>query len=153
MGSEVKLNLGSCFHPIDGYVNIDKQERCNPDVLMDILDGLPWKDSTVDVVRAFDFLEHVPIGKTIFVIEEIYRILKPNGMFEHFTPSTDGRGAFQDPTHLSFWNVNSWLYYTEDSHRNLYGIQAKFSIIRLNDMITDNDKHIIHTYGLMNPIK
>ena len=28
-------------------------------------------------------------------------------------PSTDGRGAFQDPTHVSFWNENSFTYYTE----------------------------------------
>ena len=28
-------------------------------------------------------------------------------------PSTDGRGAFQDPTHVSYWNENSFLYYTD----------------------------------------
>ena len=28
-------------------------------------------------------------------------------------PSTDGRGAWQDPTHVSFWNEHSFWYYTD----------------------------------------
>jgi O-antigen biosynthesis protein len=31
------------------------------------------------------------------------------------TPSTDGRGAWQDPTHLSGWNENSFWYHTDAS--------------------------------------
>ena len=27
-------------------------------------------------------------------------------------PITHGRGAFMDPTHVSYWNENSWWYYT-----------------------------------------
>ena len=45
--------------------------------------------------------------------KELYRILVPGGWFLSSTPSTDGRGAFQDPTHVSFWNENSFLYYTD----------------------------------------
>ena len=36
----------------------------------------------------------------------------PSGWFLALTPSADGRGAFQDPTHVSFWNSNSFWYYT-----------------------------------------
>jgi len=28
------------------------------------------------------------------------------------TPLTDGRGAWQNPTHVSFWNENSFWYWT-----------------------------------------
>jgi hypothetical protein len=34
-------------------------------------------------------------------------------MLMSLTPSTDGRGAFQDPTHVSFLNENSFWYYTD----------------------------------------
>ena len=34
------------------------------------------------------------------------------GWFLALTPSTDCRGAFQDPANLSFWNSNSFWYYT-----------------------------------------
>ncbi len=31
------------------------------------------------------------------------------------TPSTDGRGAFQDPSHVAFYNENSFMYLTQSS--------------------------------------
>jgi hypothetical protein len=45
-------------------------------------------------------------------MQETHRCLTPGGWILSFTPSTDGRGAFQDPTHVSFWNSNSFWYYT-----------------------------------------
>ena len=33
-------------------------------------------------------------------------------MLLSLTPSTDGRGAYQDPTHVAFYNENSFWYYT-----------------------------------------
>lgn len=123
---ELRLNLGCGMKKIDGYVNIDNREECRPDLVLDVTKGLPYDDNSVSEVKAADFLEHITIGKTVAVIEEIYRVLKPGGLFEHFTPSTDGRGAFQDPNHVSFWNENSWLYFMADEYRELYGIKAKF---------------------------
>jgi predicted SAM-dependent methyltransferase len=148
---KMKLNLGSGFRPHPGYVNIDCSERCKPDLLHDITTGLPYEDNSVDEIIAADFLEHIPIGKTVFVIEEIWRVLKPGGTLEHFTPSTDGRGAFQDPTHVSFWNQNSWLYYTHDAYRDLYGIKAKFNIEFMQDYRSMDN--VVHTRGLLHAIK
>jgi SAM-dependent methyltransferase len=55
-------------------------------------------------------LEHlVDKQKTM---QEIHRVLAPGGILLSQTPSTDGRGAWQDPTHVSFWNENSFWYYT-----------------------------------------
>ena len=96
------------------------------------------------MVRAYDFLEHIPIGKVVPVMNEIYRVLKPGGIFESSTPSTDGRGAFQDPTHTSFWNRNSWFYYSIKEYRNLYGIKADFEIVKMEDINRGNG--IIHTH-------
>lgn len=152
METELKLNLGCGLRKIEGFINIDNRECVNPDLCIDILDRLPFEDSTVDILRAFDFLEHIPIGKTLFVIEEIYRVLKQNGVFYHFTPSTDGRGAFQDPTHQSFWNINSWLYFMNHDYRNLYGIKA-FFIGDNTDEITDKKLNIIHTRGVLYAVK
>ncbi len=39
-------------------------------------------------------------------MNEIWRICKPGATLDILVPSTDGRGAFQDPTHVSFWNIN-----------------------------------------------
>ena len=47
-------------------------------------------------------------------MNEIHRVLAPGGILLSMTPSTDGRGAWQDPTHISFWNQNSFFYYTRE---------------------------------------
>ena len=125
----IKINLGSGLRRIEGFINIDNRPEVNPDVVCDITHGLPFDDSSVDYVRAHDVLEHIPLGKTLPAIEEIYRVLKPGGIFESFTPDAErGQGAFQDPHHLSFWVEQSWLYYSDPACRELYGTKANFII-------------------------
>ena len=137
---------------IVGYINIDNRAGLNPDIVADLTSTFPFDDNSISEVRAYDFLEHIPIGKTVFVIEEIYRVLKEGGLLRHMTPSTDGRGAFQDPTHVSFWNKNSWLYYMQDEYRDLYGIKAKFAGSNV-DKLTDPANRVIHTLGVMRAVK
>jgi len=150
----IKLNLGCGDKKIDGYVNIDMRPECCPDEVCNIgAMGLRYPDSSVDEVRAFDFLEHIEMIDCVFVIREIYRVLRHGGRFEHFTPSTDGRGAFMDLTHRSFWNINTWLYFTHEVWRALYGYKMNFRVIELRDIITDNALRIIHTYGVFEAVK
>lgn len=143
---QVRLNLGSGYAPQPGYINIDNRAEVNPDMVYDITAGLPFEDHSVDEIRAHDFLEHVPLGKTLPVIEEIYRVLKPGGILDALTPSTDGRGAFQDPTHCSFWNKNSFLYYSDPECRRLYGTKADFDLLKNEDVVTNAEWKIIHTH-------
>lgn len=83
----------------------------------------PFDDSSVGVLRAYHLLEH--LGDTIHAMNEAYRILAPGGVFFIEVPSTDGRGAWQDPTHVSFFNENSFLYYTNESHAKYIRPQFK----------------------------
>jgi SAM-dependent methyltransferase len=140
------LNLGCGLKHLDGFVNIDNRSETDPDLVCDVTGGLPYEDNSVDLVRADDFLEHIPIGKVIPLMNEIWRVLKPDGIFESSTPSTDGRGAFQDPTHVSFWNRNSWEYYSKKPVRELYGIVADFDIENIEDIDTDPSNMVIHTH-------
>ena len=66
------------------------------------------------------------------VMNELYRVLAPGGWLLTATPSSDGRGAFQDPTHTSFWNPNSFWYYTRSEQaRFIRGIACRFQAARL----------------------
>jgi len=151
---ELKLNLGCGAKKLEGYVNIDKNSKYDPDVLVDIeVDGLPYERETCDLVVAKDFLEHILPENTIFVIEEIWRVLKIDCEFEHYTPSTDGRGAFQDPTHRSFWNFNSWNYFVVDDFREQIGTKAKFEVVQLKDHLTSDVHQIIHTHGIFKKVR
>lgn len=149
----LKLNLGCGKKKLDGYINIDNRKEVEPDLCLDVTKGLyQWPNglfeaNSVDEVNADDFLEHIHQDSVIFVIEEIYRVLKPGGVFKSFTPSTCGRGAFQDPTHRSFWNINSWLYFTGGYDQ--YFIKVKFNILELFDVETDPGRKVIHTVAIL----
>ena len=54
-------------------------------------------------------------------------------MLLSMTPSTDGRGAFQDPTHVAFYNQNSFWYFTERQYAAFVPqIQCRFQVSRLS---------------------
>ena len=144
---QIKLNLGCGDKHIEGYENIDIDPACSPDLILDVSTGLPYDDNSVDMVRAFDFLEHIKLGKTIFVINEIYRVLKKDGFFESFTPDAEhGQGAFQDPTHVSFWCENSWIYYSNPDAWKQYRINANFEIQSINRVNTHSALRIFHLH-------
>ncbi|WP_278258512.1 methyltransferase domain-containing protein [Nocardioides convexus] len=78
------------------------------DVVVDPADPvLAYDDDSVGVLRATDVLQRIPDRGRFFA--ECFRVLAPGGLLMTATPSTDGRGAFQDPTHVSYWNANRLL--------------------------------------------
>ena len=94
----------------------------------------PFADDSVGVFRAHDIIEH--LKNPVHTMNEAWRCLAHGGLLLIEVPSTDGRGAFQDPSHVSFWNSNSFLYYTREQQaryiRHL-GLKAKFQLVRILD--------------------
>ncbi|HVU02851.1 MAG TPA: glycosyltransferase [Polyangiaceae bacterium] len=124
-----RWDLGGRVGCPEGYRSIDLADA---DLVHDVTTGLPFADSSVGILRAYDFLEHVPAASVVPVMNEIHRVLVPGGWLLSRTPSTDGRGAFQDPTHVSFWNENSFWYYTKkDFSRFVRGIACRFQGTRV----------------------
>jgi len=125
----LKLDLCGGHNPPKGYTSID---ILNANMVHD-LNKTPWPiaDNSVGIVRAFDALEH--IKDPIKTMKEIHRILVPGGMLFSHTPSTDGRGAFQDPTHVSFWNSNSFWYYTKKNIGAYINKPVRFQLTRVKD--------------------
>ena len=72
-------------------------------------------EGTVGLITATDVLQHVPDRAAFF--NECYRVLAHGGLIVTRTPSTDGRGAFQDPSYVAFYNENSFWYLTERARR------------------------------------
>lgn len=102
------LDLCGGHNSPDGYVSIDLY---NADIIHNLNDGIPYETNSVGIVRAHDALEH--LENPVHTMNEIHRVLVPGGWLLVSVPSSDGRGAFQDPTHKSFWNENSFWYYTD----------------------------------------
>ena len=131
----IKYNLGSgvAFKP--GFINVDLK---NADIDANLDDDWIFApNDSADFVLAAHVFEH--LKSPIHTMNELYRILKPGGTAEIHVPSTDGRGAFQDPTHISFWNINSFQYYSSQKNWawhslcKTYGFKGDFKILVLED--------------------
>ena len=125
------MDLGAAHDKPEGYLGVDMREDHGVDIVADVPGGVDLPDSSVGVIRAVDFFEHVADKVALF--NELYRLLAPNGMLLSLTPSTDGRGAFQDPTHVAFYNENSFWYFTDENYsRFVPEIEARFQVSRLH---------------------
>ncbi len=102
------VELGGGINPRAGCnINIDLEDG---NITADLNNGIPLPDNSVGVINASHILEHLHDKHKIMA--EIYRVLADDGWVFIQIPSTDGRGAFQDPTHVSYWNENCFWYYT-----------------------------------------
>lgn len=104
----LKIDLGGGLNPRPGYMTIDIE---GSDIIADLNNGIPLPDNSVGVINASHVLEH--IRDPLKSMSEIHRVLVDGGWAFIDVPSTDGRGAWMDPTHVSYWNENSFLYYTK----------------------------------------
>jgi SAM-dependent methyltransferase len=88
-------------------------------------------DDSVAVVKAHDVLHRLPDRATFF--NEVYRVLVHAGLIMSQTPSTDGRGAFQDPSAVAYWNANSFMYLTQSVLRDVIPeLKARLQISHLH---------------------
>jgi O-antigen biosynthesis protein len=124
----MKIDLCGGLDKPPGYVSLD---RHGGDITCDLDQGIPLDSHSVGVVRAHDAIEH--LKNPITTMTEIHRVLADGGWAMISVPSTDGRGAFQDPTHVSYWNENSFWYWTRAQQaRYIRNEAVKFQAFRLD---------------------
>lgn len=102
------------------------------------VEQIPYEDCFFDAVTAFDFIEHVPRviynpGRRFPFVElmnEIYRVLKPGGLFLSFTPAAPALPAWRDPTHVNIITEETFPLYFDNKNRlaSMYGFTGYFSI-------------------------
>ncbi|MBE0604416.1 MAG: class I SAM-dependent methyltransferase [Deltaproteobacteria bacterium] len=107
------------------------------------VENIPFEDDFFDSVSAYDFLEHVPRslylpeqGKMrlpfVELMNEIWRVLKNNGLFYASTPCYPYQEAFVDPTHVNYITEKSHIYFTRpDLMGAAYGFTGCFEAIRV----------------------
>lgn len=123
------VELGGGINPKPGTtINIDLEEGT---LKHDLNNGIPLPDNSVGAIWASHILEHLHDKHKI--ISEIHRVLVDGGWAFIQVPSTDGRGAFQDPTHVSYWNENCFWYYTrKDKAAYIRNDTIKFQSYKLD---------------------
>lgn len=123
----LSLNLGCGKREISGLLGVDKSQDAT--IRCDLDRPWIWHDNSCGLLVAHDSIEH--LRDPIHVMREAYRVLVHGGLFLIEVPSTDGRGAFQDPTHISFWNQNSFMYYTRAEQAAYIGLPVRFQAVSI----------------------
>ncbi len=137
-----KVDLCSCNNKPFGFIGVDKRKLNDEDIEFDLdKPDWPFPDGSVGVFRLQDALEHMK--DPVNTMKEMYRCLADFGWVIIEVPSTDGRGAFQDPTHVSFWNSNSFWYYTKRDQAHFIGTPVKFQLNRISNWFP-SDFHKFH---------
>ena len=120
----VKVNLGSGYKRIEGFVNVDDDPLVEPDYLVNIeKDKLPFDDNTVEEVRAHHILEHIGDG-FIPLMQEIYRVCKHGAILDIVVPHHFHDNFYSDPTHrrpITVGGMYMFCQKTNKEHIEMYG--------------------------------
>jgi SAM-dependent methyltransferase len=99
----MKLNIGCGHARRDGYVNIDRSPRYEPDLLWDLeRTPYPFDDNAVEEIAAHHVLTHLGRRPAEFlaIVKELHRILLPGGIIDILTAHPRCDDYWSDPTNV-----------------------------------------------------
>ncbi|CAB4132877.1 hypothetical protein UFOVP250_3 [uncultured Caudovirales phage] len=119
------INLGCGFNKLNGYLNVDCSELCQPDEIVN-LEQFPWpyKDNEFSHIVAKDILEHLR-GDFCQYIKELYRISDNGAVWEIQFPHPRSDHAFDDPTHVRFLSEKTFKLFDRMEVKRL--VESKHS--------------------------
>lgn len=128
-----KLNLGCGTDYKQGWVNLDISPVVGADVVHDLEKlPLPFGDGGFSEIICHDILEHV---EYIPLMNELYRVLAPNGRLTIRVPHFTSKNNFIDPTHKKLFSVQLFDFYVKGAglhKRHGYQFNHLFSSIERN---------------------
>ena len=106
----IMLDLGCGNKKRIGTIGVDYNSRVDGDINHDLnIFPYPFDAETIDRVYIDNCLEH--LDSPMKVMEEIHRILKHGGEVKVIVPYFRSPSAFHDPTHKTFYTIESFSYY------------------------------------------
>ena len=143
------LDLGCGTHPCNPFnaemvFGVDVRKDLDKTIRYADLSSepIPFDSNLFDFCTAYDVIEHIPReswnngAKRMAFLElfnEIYRVLKPGGLFLHSTPAYPSKEAFQDPTHVNVITEDTMPNYFCMPHNwaktHGYGFEGRFELV------------------------
>jgi glycosyltransferase involved in cell wall biosynthesis len=91
---------------------------------------LPFDDNSMGMIAAWDILQFCPPTLQAHFFNEAYRCLAPGAILCVAVPSEKGLYAAMNPLHVTRFNKNSFLYYSNQAFaRNNPEISCRFQVI------------------------
>jgi len=86
---KVCLNLGCGDKYAEGFVNLEGNVLRKKDLWLDLRNGLPFPDGSVDAIYSCHLFEHFYIDELEQILAECHRVLKPQGGIRILVPSLE----------------------------------------------------------------
>lgn len=137
-----KVNLGCGSRVLEGYINIDRYDY-GQGIVRDVEKGFPFDNDSVDEIIADHVLEH--IDDLVFVMNEIYRVLKNGGVLKGKLPLYPI--DVSDPTHKHYFNRNS-VGWWEWAYTGRKEVQCRFKLLEYKE-----EGEIRFTFQTIKPLK
>ena len=105
------LNIGCGYNKIKDAVNLDIDPRCNPDIIADLSQSLPFEDNYFNYIYASQVLEHVFNYEDLMI--ELHRVLELKGKLYIGVPMWPSRNCIAGPGHIRQFVPESILMFTD----------------------------------------
>ncbi len=145
------LDLGCGTAKTTGAVGLDVIPLAGVDIIGDLSERpYPFAADTFDAVYLNDVIEHLP--NTIKTMEELYRILKPDGRVYIRVVNWNSRCAAMDPTHVGYYTEHTFDFFGKRVGRSYY-TRARFDVVqvrrvynRFAEMLCPNER-LLHFFS------
>lgn len=112
------LDLGSGlrpnFFPDADVIHLDiSGDAPHVEIVCDLDHGIPFPKNSFDVVLATDVIEH--LSSVVKIMDEIHRVLRPDGEVYITVPLFGGRNHLVDPTHLRGFHPSSFDVFDDET--------------------------------------
>lgn len=116
----MRLNLGCGFRRKAGFLNVDSQSACEPDLVMDLERyPWPWENDSVEEIHMSHVLEHLGSTPQIYLglIKEMYRVCAAGAKLTFIVPHPRSDAFLADPTHVRPVTLAGLKMFDQDLNR------------------------------------
>jgi SAM-dependent methyltransferase len=138
-----RLHLGCGKTILDGWINLDSVPLEGVDVVADLDQcdtvPLPFADASIDEFFASHVIEH--LHYPLAFMQELHRIAKPDARAVFHVPYGSSDDAFEDPTHVRPYFLNSFQYFSQPFYwRADYGYRGDW-LTEVIQLLVDKETH------------
>lgn len=113
----LKLDLGCGKGKKEGFLGVDRIKFEGVDVVHDLATHWPWDSNSVTEVYCSHFVEHLEARQRIHFVNELHRVLIPNGTAQIVVPHWGSNRAYGDLSHAWPPVSEMWFYYLDKNWR------------------------------------
>jgi len=137
-----RLNVGCGRSPLEGWVNLDSVALPGVDIVVDLescaTTPLPFSENSVEEFLLSHVLEH--IRQVLELMQELWRIAKPDAKMLVRVPYGASDDAYEDPTHVRQFFSGSFGYFSQPFYwRADYGYRGDWQPERITLLVKQTE--------------